>query len=91
MKKTIWKFELNVADTQTVRMPKDSEILCVQTQFERPCILALVNPEPEDVEERTIETFGTGSHVYSDIARNYIGTYQLERGALVFHVFERIS
>ena len=32
MKKTIWKFELEVTDKQFVRMPQEAELLSVQTQ-----------------------------------------------------------
>ena len=44
MKKQIWKFGIN-PNKIIVEMPKDAEILTIQTQNETPCIWALVNPE----------------------------------------------
>lgn len=90
MKKTIWKFELEVNDKQFIRMPKEAELLSVQSQNEKPCLWALVNPNTA-TEERCFEVFGTGHTVHCDmgIDRKYIGTFQLHNGGLVFHLFER--
>ena len=89
MNKTIWKFELETTDNQTIEMPVNAEILTVQTQNETPCMWALVDPT-EKKEKRFIEVFGTGHDVHYDmgVSRNYLGTYQLHGGSLVFHVFE---
>ena len=91
MEKTIWKFELETKDQNIIQMPKGAEILCIQEQYGKPCIWALVDPN-EEKEVKTFEIFGTGHPVYCDmgISRIYKGTYQLNSGALVFHVFERI-
>jgi hypothetical protein len=87
--KRIWKFELETTDRQTVAMPENAEILTVQTQNETPCIWAIVEPENKKV-RRVFEIFGTGNQVNcnEDTERNYIGTYQLRQGSLVFHLFE---
>lgn len=89
--KTIWKFELETTDKQIIEMPFNAEILNIQTQDETPCVWALVDPL-EAVEDRVIEIFGTGHKLLEDMGvnREYIGTYQLNNGALVFHVFERL-
>ena len=89
MNKTIWKFELETTDNQTIEMPVNAEILTVQTQNGIPCIWVLVDPT-ETKEKRFIEVFGTGHDVYYDmgVSRSYLGTYQLQGGSLVFHVFE---
>ena len=70
-------------------MPKDAEILTVQTQNGKPCLWALVDPKAE-TEIRVIEIFGTGHPVLSDMgtSRKYISTFQMQEGRLVFHVFE---
>lgn len=90
MKKTIWKFELETKGYQKIEMPEGSEILTVQTQFEKPCLWAFVDPNAEK-EDRFIEIFGTGERINCDMGvnRKYIGTYQLSGGNWVFHVFER--
>ena len=92
MKKEIWKFPLDVNDKQFIRIPENSELLSVQTQNEIPCIWALVNPS-EKTEERCFEIFGTGHQIHYDMGtdRKFIGTFQLNDGALVFHLFERIN
>ncbi len=70
-------------------MPIGAKILTVQTQNDIPCLWALVDPQAE-TEGRNIEIFGTGHPVLSDLgtAREYIGTFQMHNGTLVFHVFE---
>lgn len=90
MKKVIWKFPLLTVGMQNVKMPIDSEILCVQNQNDTPCLWALVYPEKE-IEERCIEMFGTGHNIYCDMGvdRKYLSTIQLNDGELVFHFFER--
>jgi len=90
MKKVIWKYQLIVTDRQEIKMPAGAEILTVQTQDGRPCLWALVAPNKTET-TRIIETFGTGHEVnyFDTTVREYIGTYQLEGGQLVFHVFER--
>jgi hypothetical protein len=54
-----------------------------------PCIWALVNTE-EELEVRTFATLGTGHPVSTFNTYAYIGTYQLEKKELVFHVFEEV-
>ena len=85
--KTIWKFELVTTDYQTLRIPVEAKFLCVQVQDEVPCIWVVVDPS-NPVEEYNFRIFGTG-HIF-DIemeSSQYIGTYQLSNGSLVFHVF----
>lgn len=90
MKKTIWKYELEVTGKNILLIPQDAEILSVQTQNETPCLWALVNPDSQ-LEERYFEMFGTGHPVHCDMGvnRKFIGTFQMSDGALVFHLFER--
>ncbi len=89
MKKTIWKFQLELTDNQKIELPVGAEILTVQTQNETPWFWALVDPSAER-EIRTFEVFGTGHPIHYDmgIDRNYIGTYQVSDPNYVFHVFE---
>lgn len=90
MAKKIFKYQLETTDVQQVEIQQGAEILCVQTQNEKPCIWALVTPENDKV-KRTFEIFGTGFSVPENGIRSYIGTYQLNDGALVFHCFELIG
>ena len=88
MEQTIWKYKLS-PNGQNISMPIGAKILTVQTQDETPCLWALVDPKAE-TEIRFIEIFGTGHPILSDMgtSRNYISTFQLLGGKLVFHAFE---
>lgn len=84
----IWKQELTVTDLQTILFPDGAKILTVQTQFNRPCIWFLCDPNNNKV-PRTFVIYGTGNPVNKEAANyTYIGTFQLDDGRLVFHVFE---
>lgn len=89
MNKTIWKFKLEATGYQKIEMPIGAEILTIQIQIEIPHLWVLVDPEAEK-ETRHFEIFGTGHSISSDMGspRTYIGTYQLIKENLVFHVFE---
>lgn len=85
--KTIWKFQLQLTDSQSIRMPEKSEILTVQMQGNTPCLWALVDSELPS-EGRVIEVYGTGHPVNEVGERRYIATFQ--SGMFVWHVFERV-
>jgi len=83
---TIWKFSLKVVDSQMVEMPRGATLLCVQVQWHVPCLWVQVDSE-QPKEKREILTVGTG-HLMPEKIGSYLGSYQLENGALIFHVFE---
>jgi hypothetical protein len=84
--KTIHKFLLELTDWQEIAMPVGAEILTLQTQSEIPCIWALCDTT-KPVVSRHFATRGTG-HPLPDNCIDYIGTYQLQGGRMVFHVME---
>ena len=86
---TIWKFQLAVDDGQVIHMPKGARILCVQLQRGVPHLWAVVD-EKKPMQPRRIRTIGTGHSFESNSNLAYIGTYQLDGGNLVFHVFEDV-
>ena len=84
--KMVYKYLLGITDVQTIQMPKGAKILTVQVQSAYgPCVWALVDPSQE-LENVKIRIAGTGHHIKEDIVK-YIGTFQLQGGALVFHAF----
>lgn len=87
MKRTIYKYPLELEHLQGVTMPKDATILTVQVQRGVLCLWALVNPEAPP-QLREIEIFGTGLPI-QEWTRSYIGTVQMQEGMLAWHVFER--
>jgi len=86
--KTIYKWTLAVIGKQVLSLPKGTKFLDVQMQGGMPQLWGLCNPENEK-EDRTILMFGTGNPVKDE--GEYIGTFQMEEGALVFHVFEKAN
>lgn len=87
---TIYKYPLEITDTQDIPLRNNGQILTVQMQEGRPCIWARVNTDDPEVlhEKRTILTYGTGHPIEQKNIR-YIGTYQVHARGLVFHVFEQ--
>jgi hypothetical protein len=89
--KTIFKYEFNITDEFFLTLPKDAIVLTVQTQRNVPVLWALVDPEAP-TENRYFALRGTG-HNADDLEENkdahYVGTFQMQGGALVFHLFER--
>jgi len=89
--KKIFKYPLKTTDTQEIIIPRESEILCVQTQNDTPCLWALVSVDGLLAQEsRTIITYGTGHPITDSKKLKYLGTYQLQNGFLVFHLFEKL-
>ena len=93
MKKTIWKFELDVTDCQKVMMPDGAEILTAQMQGNSLCLWAVVDPREQVKVGRIIEMFGTGNPVDCDMGteRRYISTVQMAGGQLIWHLFESVG
>jgi len=83
--RTIWKFELRTIDEQSVSITDDAKILCVQAQNGQPCLWAEVG-EGSPRKLVKIRTFGIG-HMITGDPGDYIGTYQLCNGLLIFHVY----
>lgn len=89
---TIWKFPLEITDKQTIVMPAGAQPLSVQVQNGAPYVWAQVN---DSAGERDITFFvqATGAPYNRPLRMsvNFLGTIQMNEGALVFHVFyERI-
>lgn len=83
---TIFKFELTPQHLQNIPIPENSKILWVATQFERAWLWVEVDPESPRV-IRLFSVYGTGEPIPPG-NRNYIGSFMLRGGSLVFHVYE---
>ena len=90
--RTIYKYTLQEIDEQEIKIHglvdakfKD-QVLKVESQNDIPCIWVMVDTDlPEEL--RHFSTRGTG-HMCSGVhADDYLGTYQLYNGDLIFHVF----
>ncbi len=85
----IWKYPLEMTDLQIIAVPLDAKILTVQPQGDNCSLWALVDetaPESHKVIKR-IAIYGTGNPM-PEKPGEYIATFQMAGGALVFHAFE---
>lgn len=85
----IWKYDLPIADLLAVEMPKGARILDVQIQRGAVCLWVLCD-EAAPKEPRHIAIYGTGNPI-PDEPGEYIATFQMHDGDLVFHAFEVIA
>lgn len=83
----VWKFPL-VPGREWMEMPKGSELLYVGVQQGEPFLWAKVDPYA-DLRRRHVVIYGTGHHI--DGWPDYVGSFMLDSGALVFHVFATSS
>lgn len=86
--KTIFKFPIQVTDDQDIEMPSGAKIICVQMQGGEPHIWAEVDSNAPKVKKK-IRVFGAG-HPMTDDFLQYIGTFQMMEGRLVFHSYEAV-
>lgn len=84
---TIWKFVIEPGDTVIIGMPKGAQVLSVDSQYGVPCVWALVDPDAPKV-LRKFRMAGTAHHVEKKHTKNFVGTFQLDGGSLVFHLFD---
>jgi hypothetical protein len=70
----------------SMTMPVDAEPLCVQVQDGLPCMWARIVVGNPPAAHR-FRVAGTGHDLGEHVGR-HIDSFQLEGGALVFHVFE---
>ena len=84
--KTIYKYEIELVDNQSIEMPKGAEVLSVQVQNNKPCLWAIVETE-RPTERKLFKIAGTGNPFDTNLHRyKCIGTFQLN--LFVWHLFE---
>lgn len=83
----IYKYPLEITDEQVIMLPTGAKILTIQAQNDIPCFWAMVNPTAPNDMAITIRIFGTGYEIKDTDYLEYIGTFQIYNGTLVFHVF----
>lgn len=89
---TIYKYPLTPKLEQVIQIHSDHDILTLQTQSDPvtetdvPTIWAEVETDSPLIDV-TIHIVGTGWAIPSDATR-YIGTFQQQGGALIWHVYK---
>jgi hypothetical protein len=85
----VYKYPVRVADVFSVEIPRGAQLLDVQVQHGEPQLWALVNPDAAH-ERRWFRLAGTG-HDIREAVKGHVGSFQLQAGSLVFHVFEIVE
>lgn len=83
---TIYKYPLTPGRT-ILALPSGAQALTVQMQRGEPFLWALVDTS-KPPERRVFDVFATGHSVPDDARFVYVATFQMDDGALVWHVFE---
>ncbi len=85
----VYKYPVSSINPCICQMPYNAEILSVHVQYNNPCIWALVDPY-EELVDREIYVYGTGHDVPDHVINmQYVGTFLLSDGNLVFHVWAK--
>lgn len=85
-KSVIYKYQLEVTDTQVLKVPSNFKPLYVAIQHGSPCIWARVGKDLPEI-EITVSMIGTGHEFEEDDVGEYVGACQMQEGHLVLHVF----
>jgi hypothetical protein len=84
----VFKYKIKIKDYFSLVFPQGARILSVQVQYGKPQLWALVNPH-NTVETRNFLLIDTGEQIENNLERlDYIGTFQLDDGEYVGHLFE---
>lgn len=86
MARSIWKFALPMSGG--VEMPKGSIVLSVAMQHGQPHVWALVDPQAPLV-RRDLRVYGTGWGMPDEPVGAFRGTFLVNDGQFVFHVFDK--
>jgi hypothetical protein len=88
MTQRVWKFPFELKDDVEIQMPTGARVVHVGSQHNIPMLWALCDAEAE-VEARCFRVAGTGHPIPESVVDNYVGTFMMMGGHLVWHVFER--
>ncbi len=83
---TIYKYPV-APGAFILRIPKGARFLAAQVQQENPQMWFLLDPEADN-ESRFFVLAGTGERVPDSDKLTHLSTFQMNGGALVFHLFE---
>lgn len=85
--RTIYKYPIKIEDEQVIQVPVGATILSVQVQKEQPCVWIAVDTA-QSVHARRLYLVGTGQPCQHVNGCKYVGTFQIQNGNLVFHLFD---
>ncbi len=86
--RTIHKFVLVPGNETRIKLPRSAKVLAVQVQYGNPQVWVELDTAIQgDWETRSFFVFGTGHQIPDHFQGQYVGTFQLDNGELVFHVY----
>jgi len=85
--KTVYKIPVDFTPRQVLKLPKGSEILGFQSKPEKIFLLLLADMESNVMEDRIIGIYGEGHNVGCK-DHDYLGNFELDNGAYLYHAFE---
>ena len=85
---TILKYELEITDSQEIKMPGRAIVLDVAAQYDVLCLWALVDTAQPKVQRR-FRVFGTGEPLKGLLRMKFIGLVVMP--PFVRHVFEEMK
>lgn len=86
----VWKYPVFISDEFSLSMPIGSKLLSVQTQFGKPQLWALVNPDVPKTDRR-FRLAGSGHPIDPKWSDGYVGTWQDLGGSFVWHLFAEVE
>lgn len=90
--KTIYKYTLEITDTQDIELPYNAQILSVCEQHNKIVLYAFVDTNEELRQIAHIRIVGTGHPLEKHfmVMHRFIGTVVTDGGQWVWHVFEEM-
>jgi hypothetical protein len=90
---TIFKYPIPAVGKFSIDLPHDAKVLSVQAQHNEPFLWALVSADKLVFKtSKTFRSFGTGHQINENPETlHYIGTFQLDEGNFVGHLFEIVQ
>jgi len=87
--KTIWKYDINMSDDQTVMMTDGAEIIALEMHEGTLCLWAIIDTYRSWFTSRRIRIVGTGYEIVFPLkTAKHIGTVLENDGEFVWHVFD---
>lgn len=88
--KSVYKYTLDIKESNVIELPLFSEVLSVESQGENIVVYGLVNTEQKETISYDFRTYGTGHIIEFDLKEyKFLGTVKMYNGGLMFHVFNK--
>ena len=83
----IYKYNLEITDSQKIYITGLVKILSVMVQYEKLVLYALIEPGALTEISVTIIIAGTGHEIFPNSCWRFLGTHKMANGQLMWHVW----